>query len=121
LNNSSVSWVPVITGDDTFFPFTLKGMDGSSTIGIPVIDRSNLIDKIKIAPANGLILVEEDYEIPQAFSHVYRYVTKFDDENEEVEVEWITIKEYLEKFGVQPDRYVDHTAKARDRYKGSYS
>jgi hypothetical protein len=121
LNRAGVSWVPVITGDDTYFPFTLRGIDGSYTIGIPVIDRSDLLGKIKAAPDRGIILIEEDYEIPQAFSHVYREVCAFDEREKDIDVVWITLDEYIRKFGVNFERYVDHTARAKNRDNGSFS
>jgi hypothetical protein len=121
LNRAGVGWVPVITGDDTYFPFKLRGIEGSYTVGIPVIDRSDLLGKIKKAPDKGIILIEEDYEIPQAFSHVYREVSAFDEREKDLEVVWITLDEYIKKFGVNFERYVDHTAKAKNRENGSYS
>ena len=54
LSHAGVSWVPVNTGYDMYFPFKLKGADGSYTIGIPVIDRSDLLGKIKNAPDKGI-------------------------------------------------------------------
>jgi hypothetical protein len=121
LNHAGVKWVPVITGDDTYFPFKLKGMDGSYTIGIPVIDRTDLLGKIRQAPNNGIVLIEEDYEIPQAFSHVYRDITAFDEQEEAIDIVWIRLDDYIRKFGVNFERYVDHTAKAKNLESGSYS
>ena len=120
LNHADVSWVPVITGDDSFYPFRLKGMDGSVSVCVPVT-RRNIIDKIKQAPKNSLIVIEEDYEIPQSFSHTYQMISSFNAGNENIEVEWITVKEYIRKFGVQAEKYVDHSAKAKNRDDGTYS
>ncbi|MCE5344815.1 MAG: hypothetical protein LLG13_00830 [Bacteroidales bacterium] len=121
LNHSGVSWVPVIIGDNTCFPFKLKGMDGSVSTCVPITSRNNLFDKIKEAPANSLFLIEEDYEIPQSFSATYQNVSSFDMENKDIVVEWITVKEYIGKFGVKEERYVDHSAKATNIQNGTYS
>ncbi len=120
-NNSDVSWVPVITDDETFHPFYLKGMDGSVTIGVPNINRGIIIDVIKKAPHNSLLLIEGDYEIPQSFSGPYQQVSDFDAEEKDVEIEWITVKEYISKFGVTEEKYVDHSAKAKYIEHGTYS
>lgn len=120
LNHSNVSWVPVITGDDSYFPFSLKGMDNSTSVCVPVT-RQNIVDKIKRAPANSLIVIEEDYEIPQSFSHTYQMISSFNSDNEDMEVEWITVKEYIRKFGVKAEKYVDHSAKVKSRDDGTYS
>jgi hypothetical protein len=123
LNHSKVSWVPVITDDNTFAPFRLKGMDGSFTIGVPnfSLARGSIVNMLKEAPANSLILIEGDYEIPQSFTSPYQEVSGFDKSNENIEVEWITVKEYLEKFGVSEEKYVDHSAKANYIEHGTYS
>lgn len=121
LNHSGVSWVPVITGDNTYFPFKLKGMDGSVSTCVPVISKINLFDKIREAPANSLITIEEDYEIPQSFSEIYKLVRTFDNGNNDIDIEWITVKEYIGKFGLKDERYVDHTAKAENIQHGTYS
>jgi len=93
LNHSEVSWIPVITGDDTFVPFRLKGMDGSVSVCIPNVSRHVIVDKIKIAPANSLLLIEGDYEIPQSFTGPYEKICAFDKENDDVEIEWILAKD----------------------------
>jgi len=122
-NHSKVSWVPVITDDNTFAPFRLKGMDGSFTIGVPnfSLARGSIVNVLKEAPANSLILIEGDYEIPQSFTTPYQEVCEFDKNRDDIEVEWITVKEYLEKFGVSEEKYVDHSAKARYIEHGTYS
>jgi hypothetical protein len=113
LNKSSVSWTPVITNDDSWRPFRLTGADGSSSICVPITQRRPL-EKVVIAPANSLIVIEEDYEIPQKFSRTYAQVAEFNATNQEVEVEWITVKEYIAKFGISEEKYIDHSAKASD-------
>lgn len=120
LNHANVSWTPVITGDDSFFPFRLKGMDGSVSICIP-ITREKLLDKVKEAPKNSLIVIEEDYEIPSSFTGTYKRIAKFNEESKDIEVEWITVKEYIRKFGVKEEKYIDHSAKAKNRDNGTYS
>jgi len=121
LNHSDVSWVPVNPGEDTFYPFKLKGMDGSVTICVPSSSRKSILDNIINGPENGLIIVEEDYEIPQTFTKMYKEITSLDKEHEDIIVEWITVKEYISKFGVKEERYVDHTAKTKDINRGTYS
>lgn len=120
LNNANVSWTPVITGDGSFFPFRLKGMDGSSSICVP-ITREGITKKIIEAPKNSLIVIEEDYEIPSSFTSTYQAIAKFNAEHKDIEVEWITVKEYIRKFGVKEEKYVDHSAKAKNRDNGTYS
>lgn len=120
LNNANVSWTPVITGDDSYFPFRLKGMDGSVSVCVPVT-RQKIFEKIKAAPENSLIVIEEDYEIPSSFTNTYNSMAKFNAESDEIEVEWITVKEYIEKFGLKEEKYVDHSAKASNRDNGTYS
>lgn len=120
LNHAHVSWTPVITGDDSFFPFRLRGMDHSESICVP-ITRQNIVEKVKQAPKNSLIVIEEDYEIPQSFSNTYQTIAQFNAENKDIEVIWITVKEYIRKFGVKEVKYVDHSAKAKNRDNGTYS
>jgi hypothetical protein len=121
LNHAGVSWVPVITGDNTWFPFKLKGMDGSVSICVPIISRDDFLDKIREAPNNSLILIEEDYEIPQSFSETYKNIKSFNVENKYIDIKWITVKEYIQKFGIKEERYVDHTSKAKNIQNGTYS
>ena len=120
LKESGVSWVPVITGDDVFRPFCLKGLDGSTSVCVPT-SREGLLDKIARAPENSLIVIEEDYEIPQHFSDTYDKVARFNKEHPDVNVEWITVKEYIDRFGLGEEQYVDHNVKARDPQSGTYS
>ena len=120
LKESGVSWVPVITGDDVFRPFRLKGLDGSTSICVPT-SREGLFDKIARAPGNSLIVIEEDYEIPQHFSETYAKVARFNEEHSDVKVEWITVKEYIDRFGLGEEQYVDHNVKARNPENGTYS
>ncbi|MBV5342900.1 hypothetical protein JZU68_04560, partial [bacterium] len=50
LNNSNVSWVPVITGDPTTtYPFKVRGMDGSVTTCVPIARRQQIVEIIKNA------------------------------------------------------------------------
>ena len=120
LNKSSVSWTPVITNDDSWRPFRLTGADGSSSICVPITQRRPL-EKVVVAPHNSLIVIEEDYEIPQKFSRTYAQVAEFNATNQEVEVEWITVKEYIARFGIADEKYIDHSAKASDLAHGTYS
>jgi len=119
-NNSGVSWVPVIIGDDSYFPFKLKGMDGSVAVCVPN-NTGKFPSIIKRAPDKSLILVEEDYEIPQSFANIYKLVKNYLVANKDVDIEWITVKEYIEKFGIKEEKYVDHTAKAKNITDGTYS
>ena len=120
LKESGVSWVPVITGDDVFKPFRLKGLDGSTSVCVPT-SREGLFEKIARAPGNSLIVIEEDYEIPQHFSDTYSKVARFNEEHSDVQVEWITVKEYIDRFGLGEEQYVDHNVKARNPENGTYS
>ena len=120
LKESDVSWVPVIAGDDIFRPFRLKGLDGSSFVCVPTT-RERLGEKIMRAPENSLIVIEEDYEIPQHFSDTYSGIGRFCAEHPDIEVEWITVKEYIERFGLGEEQYVDHSVKARSPEGGTYS
>lgn len=120
LNNAGVSWTPIITNDNSWRPFRLSGLDGSSSVCVP-ITRSKPLEKALIAPENSLITIEEDYEIPQKFSRTYAQVAEFNATNKDVEVVWITVKEYIEKFGLGESQYVDHSAKVDDLAHGTYS
>lgn len=122
LNNSNVSWVPVITGDSTTtYPFKVRGMDGSVTTCIPIARRQQIVEIIKSAPDKSLLVIEDDFEIPQSFSANYQKIITFLATNKEIEVEWITVKEYIKKFGVKEERYVDHSAKGKNMIDGTYS
>ena len=121
LNHSGVSWVPVITGDDTCFPFKLKGMDGSVITCVPTFSRDIILKKIANAPENSLFTIEDDYEIPLGFTRMYHDINSLDKENKDIEIEWITVKEFIGRFGVKEEKYVDHTAKAKDIRNGTYS
>ncbi len=120
LKESDVSWVPVIAGDDIFRPFRLKGLDGSSFVCVPTT-RERLAEKITRAPENSLIVIEEDYEIPQHFSGTYSSIARFNAEHPDIQVEWITVKDYIEKFGLGEEQFVDHSVKARNPENGTYS
>ncbi len=120
LNHSDVSWTPIITNDDSWFPFRLKGMDGTSSVCVP-ITRTNIIERASQAPRNSLITIEEDYEIPQSFTSTYNNVARYNAQNDSVQIKWITVKEYIRKFGVKPEKYIDHSAKATNRDNGTYS
>jgi len=120
LKESGVSWVPVIAGDDVFRPFRLRGMDGSYSVCVPT-SRENLMEKIARAPENALIVIEEDYEIPQHFTDTYAKVARFNAEHPDIQVEWITVKEYIDRFGLGEEQYVDHRVKARSPENGTYS
>lgn len=120
LSNANVSWTPIITNDDSWRPFRLSGMDGSSSVCVP-ITRSKPLESVVVAPENSLITIEEDYEIPQKFSRTYAQVAEFNATNQDIEVVWITVKEYIEKFGLGEEQYVDHSAKVHDLQHGTYS
>lgn len=120
LNSANVSWTPVITNDDSWRPFRLPGQDGSSTVCVP-ITRRKAVERAAAAPANSLITIEEDYEIPQKFGRTYDEVAKFNASSKDTEIVWITVKEYIEKFGIDKERYIDHSAKVKDLANGTYS
>lgn len=120
LSNSNVSWTPIITNDDSWRPFRLSGLDGSSSVCVPITRRRPL-ERVVVAPENSLITIEEDYEIPQKFSRTYAQVAEFNATNQDIEIEWITVKEYIEKFGLDKERYVDHSAKVKELDHGTYS
>ena len=120
LSNSNVSWTPIITNDDSWRPFRLSGLDGSSSVCVPITRRKPL-ERVIVAPENSLITIEEDYEIPQKFSRTYAQVAEFNATNQDIEVVWITVKEYIEKFGLGKEQYVDHSAKVNDLAHGTYS
>lgn len=119
-NNSGVSWTPVITNDDSWRPFRLRGLDGSTSVCVP-ITRKKAVERAAEAPANSLITIEEDYEIPQKFGRTYQQVADFNASSEDTEIVWITVKEYIEKFGLAEERYVDHSAKVKSLTDGTYS
>lgn len=122
LKNAGVSWTPIITNDDSWFPFRLRGMDGTLSVCVPITrDRSKIGEMAIQAPKNALICIEEDYEIPQSFTSTYQLVADFNKENKDVEIIWMTVKEYIQRFGVKEERYVDHSAKAKNRENGTYS
>ena len=122
LNNANVSWTPVITGESDWYPFRLKGMDGSATVCVPITRHGQeLLTRLPDAPKNALLLIEEDYEIPQSFVETYEDIQKFNASQDEVQVEWITVKDYIRKYGTKGERMVDHSAKMLDRDGGTYS
>ncbi len=119
-NNSNVSWVPVITGDDSSCPFKIMGMDGSVSICVPN-NSGDIPEMVKRLPDKSLILFEQDYESPESFTGIYNYINDYLKENKDVNIEWITVKEYIEKFGFGKAKYIDHTAKAKYIEDGTYS
>jgi hypothetical protein len=121
LNKAGISWIPVITNDDTMRPFKLQGMDGSETVCVPTTHRGALIETIEKAPSGSLLVIEDDYEIPQSFTAHYATVKAFDEARPDIEVEWVLVKDYLERYGVDPLRYIDHTVKALELEHGTYS
>jgi len=122
LSHSDVSWVPVITGEEDWYPFRLLGTDGSKTVCVPVTRHGEeLLARLEKAPSNSLLLIEEDYEIPQSFVETYEDVRKFVAAHPGVQVKWITVKEYISRFGLRGERMVGHGAKARSLVDGTYS
>jgi hypothetical protein len=121
LNHSNVSWVPVIMGDDTYSPFKMKGLDGSVTVCVPISNRDIIVDLIQKAPEGSLLLIEDDFEIPQSFSENFEKINSFLKNNSDIEVEWTTVKDYINKFGVDDVRFVDHSSKGKDINHGTYS
>ena len=119
-NHSNVSWTPIITNDDSYFPFKLSGLDGSTSVCVP-ITRGDFIPVVEKAPKNALISIEEDYEIPQTFTRAYKRSQEFNETHKDVQIEWITVAEYIKRFGVKPEKYVDHTAKVGSPENGTYS
>jgi hypothetical protein len=121
LNQSNVSWVPVIIGDDTYTPFKMKGLDGSVTVCVPISNRDKIVELIQKAPEGSLLLIEDDFELPQSFSENFEKINSFLASNKDFDVEWITVKEYINKFGVAEERFVDHSSKGKDINHGTYS
>lgn len=120
LNHSNVSWIPVITNDNSPRPFILKGLDGSRSVCVP-ITRDDFISVAESAPGNSLITIEEDYEIPQTFTSAYEKVAEFNRTHKDVQIEWITVKEYISRFGLDNERFVGHAAKIDSPENGTYS
>lgn len=120
LNHAHVSWTPVIVGEDYYYPFRLRGMDGSLSVCVP-ISRNNIVEKVLQAPDRALLIIEEDYEIPQSFVNTYQKIQELNQSQQEVEVKWITVQEYIRRFGLSEEHYVDHATKARNRENGTYS
>lgn len=121
LKNAGVSWTPIIVGDDTPRPFRLRGMDGTVSVGVPVTGHDVIVEKAKKMPSGSLLTIEEDYEIPQSFTKAYRDVDQFNKSQNKIRIEWITVKDYIRRFGLDPERFIDHSAKARNRDNGTYS
>jgi len=123
LSHSNVSWVPVITSEENdWYPFSLVGSDGSKSVCVPITRHGGqLLERLEKAPKNSLLLIEEDYEIPQSFVSTYNNLVKFNAEHPDVEVKWITVKDYIKKFGTRGERIVGHGAKARNIQSGTYS
>ncbi|MBQ0006947.1 MAG: hypothetical protein KBS57_06055, partial [Alistipes sp.] len=123
LSHANVSWVPVITSaQDDWYPFSLIGSDGSRTVCVPITRHGGeLLSRLEQAPGNSLLLIEEDYEIPQSFVSAYDDLVKFNASHPDVEAKWITVKDYISKFGIKGERSVGHGAKARNLISGTYS
>lgn len=121
LKNAGVSWTPIIVGDDTPRPFRLRGMDGTVSVGVPVTGHDVIVEKAKKMPAGSLLTIEEDYEIPQSFTKAYHDVDRFNQSQNDIRIEWITVKDYIRRFGLDAERFIDHSAKARNRDNGTYS
>lgn len=120
LNHSHVSWTPVITNDDSWYPFRLKGLDGSLSVCVP-ITRDDFIPRVEQAPGNALIAIEEDYEIPQTFADAYARAKEFNDTRRDIRIEWITVKDYIDRFGLKEEKFIDHSVMANIPDRGSYS
>ena len=120
LNHSGVSWTPVITNDGSWFPFRLKGLDGSVSVCVPVT-RDDFIQRVESAPENALITIEEDYEIPQTFFMAYNRVRQFNETHPDIRIEWITVEEYIRRFGIRDEKFIDHCAMADSPDRGTYS
>ncbi len=122
LKHAGVSWTPIITNDESWFPFRLRGMDGTLSVCVPITrERGKVTEMASVAPENALICIEEDYEIPHSFTATYQRVADFNRESRDVEIEWTTVKEYIRRFGVKEEKYVDHSAKAQNPENGTYS
>ncbi|MEN8203122.1 MAG: hypothetical protein ABFS28_11045 [Bacteroidota bacterium] len=121
LNQANVTWIPVITGDLSFYPFRLSGMDGSSSVCVPNTHRDQFPEVLEQAPEGSLLMVEGDYEIPQSIFGVFDRIYEYLETHDHIEIEWITVKDYIDAFGVKEERYIDHTAVSKHINHGTYS
>jgi hypothetical protein len=125
LNQANVDWVPVRMTDFQYYtPFYLVGLDGSKIPAIQEVrkhSRDNYERLIQNAPENAIFLIGGDYEIPERFIDGYNEVKKMDEENEDIIVEWIRVRDYIKKFPPKGEVFVNNSDLAGIENWDSYS
>lgn len=102
-----LKWITIfdLNRQGKFKPFTLKGLDGTKIIGVPSIsahwsDLEMLYDK---ADDGDLFTFVGDFELPPNMLDIIEQVRSLAGKGKEVQ--FITISEYLTKFGVKGEEY----------------
>ncbi len=122
LNKAGVDWVPIRTAEQRYKPYYAIGLDGSKIIAVPT-DRhvSNYKDVIDLIPDNGIILMGGDFEMPGRFIDAYNEVIEINKERSDIQIEWIRVSDYLKKFPVEIEEFINNTELAGIREWDSYS
>ena len=122
LNKAGVDWVPIRMTKQKYKPFYAIGLDGSKIIAVPeVLTVTNDKELIDTLPDNAILLIGGDYEMPRRFIDSYHAVIEINKERSDVKMEWIRMKDYLKKFRVENEEFVNNSKLAEREGWDSYS
>jgi len=111
LTKAGVDWSPIrMARHDRYYPFYAVGLDG---VKIPVVQElrsyGNYLELVETLPDRALILIGGDYELPRRFVQAYEETERINERHGEIQVEWIRVKDYLDRFPVRGEEFVDNS------------
>lgn len=125
LTEAGVDWVPIRPHQYlSHFPVLAVGLDGTRIPAVIKPARNNkesIAALVENAPDNALFIIGDDYEYPPKFIQNYEYFWQYDKEHPEVNIEWILVRDYLERFPPKNELMVTHADLAGIENWDSYS
>jgi hypothetical protein len=111
LKKSGVDWSPIrMAQHDSYHPFYAVGLDGTK---IPVVQElrsyGNYLGLVEKLPDAALILIGGDYELPRRFVKAYEETRRINEGNSGIQVEWIRVREYLDRFPIEGEEFVNNS------------
>jgi hypothetical protein len=120
-----VDWTPIRLTEHRFFkPFHAIGLDGTRIVAVQEILRhgqSVYTRLIEQAPDNSLFLIGGDYEMPERFIEGFYELKEMDENNPDISIEWIRVSDYLKKFPVTEEAFINNADLAGIMNWDSYS
>lgn len=111
LTRAGVDWTPIrMAKPSHFHPFYAVGLDGTK---IPAVQElrsyGNYQKLVETLPNLALILIGGDYELPRRFMQAYEETKAINDQQSDIVVEWIRVRDYLEQFPITEEEFVDNS------------